>query len=590
MGTLQLSRKYFIRIALAKKSALEDKLEEALEFLSQAGAHRKTDKVTTRFDALQKLIAEITEGVQSGSECDNKEKNLEREGIQWMWNAVHQGNISLSVEKRIYGGLLSDDMGLGKTIQVAAFISALVDMEEATHFLIFVPNSLIANWESELKKWAPNLEQFLFTGELQRKKREQNLREAKKSNSAVVIASYGLCNNNIDVFNSYGSKDWTWDYMILDEAHTIKNSSTKTAKTIVSINSTHRLLMTGTPVMNKLVDFYNLINVLSQGTMLKMSQHKFIKEYMKPIENGRKKNAPAFAVHRANTLSKVIRDKTDFWILRRTKKEVNQASTASSGSGSTFPTLPAKNDFVLWCKMTARQLVIYNGVRNALMAKSSPLVQCTLLNMICNCPRIMPNYLVGDTHNNDSDLKNFDCVPLEELLAESAKILIFSNSKKILTIIEKLLSGKNIKYDRIDGTIQPKERNNKVHRFQTDSTIKVCLLTTGVGAVGLTLTAATRVIVFDPYWNPSKDDQAVDRAYRIGQKNAVVVFRLITCETIEEKIYSKQLFKKSIICQNNGENDDPTRLFNDKDIYELFKSPVSKAENMFSGNKTKFHN
>ncbi|CBY14147.1 unnamed protein product [Oikopleura dioica] len=366
--------------------------------------------------------------------------------------------------------------------------------------------------------------------------------------------------------------------------------------------------MTGTPVMNKLVDFYNLINVLSQGTMLKMSQHKFIKEYMKPIENGRKKNAPAFAVHRANTLSKVIRDKTDFWILRRTKKEVNQASTASSGSGSTFPTLPAKNDFVLWCKMTARQLVIYNdfltseSVRNALMAKSSPLVQCTLLNMICNCPRIMPNYLVGDTHNNDSDLKNFDCVPLEELLAESgkllilahlldalipAKILIFSNSKKILTIIEKLLSGKNIKYDRIDGTIQPKERNNKVHRFQTDSTIKVCLLTTGVGAVGLTLTAATRVIVFDPYWNPSKDDQAVDRAYRIGQKNAVVVFRLITCETIEEKIYSKQLFKKSIICQNNGENDDPTRLFNDKDIYELFKSPVSKAENMFSETQKK---
>ena len=242
------------------------------------------------------------------------------------------------------------------------------------------------------------------------------------------------------------------------------------------------------------------------------------------------------------------------------------------------------------------------------MTKASPLVQCTVLKKICDHPRRMANNACraaglfdgsfNETLGNECAANRIHDCELDTLLEESGKMkvlselvdaiiaekmLIFSQSIKILDIVAKILEEKDINYMRMDGKDKIPVRDEKVQRFQRDERVKVFMLTTGVGAVGLTLTAATRVIVFDPDWNPSRDDQAVDRAYRIGQVKPVVVFRLITCDTIEEKIYRKQLFKKSIISQNNGENDDPTRLFTDSDIRELFNPPVSDVENMCSG-------
>jgi len=242
------------------------------------------------------------------------------------------------------------------------------------------------------------------------------------------------------------------------------------------------------------------------------------------------------------------------------------------------------------------------------MTRASPLVQCTVLKKICDHPRRMANNACraaglidssfNETIGNECAANSIKDIDLDLLLSESGKmqvladlvdaiipekILIFSQSIKILDIIAKILDDKTVNFIRMDGKDKLPIRDEKVKRFQSDKRIKVFMLTTGVGAVGLTLTAATRVIVYDPDWNPGRDDQAVDRAYRIGQTRPVVVFRLITCETIEEKIYSRQLFKKSIISQNNGENDDPTRLFSDNDIRALFKPPVSEADKMFSG-------
>ena len=140
-------------------------------------------------------------------------------------------------------------------------------------------------------------------------------------------------------------------------------------------------------------------------------------------------------------------------------------------------------------------------------------------------------------------------------------------------MIQKLLISKGFRLLRMDGRDKASRRQELVDQFQSDARINAMLLTTGVGSVGLTLTAATRVIIFDPAWNPGSDDQAVDRAYRIGQNQPVVVFRFITCDTIEEKIYRRQIFKKSIIAQNNGENDDPFRHFGSDDIRDLFTKP-----------------
>lgn len=147
-------------------------------------------------------------------------------------------------------------------------------MGEARHFLIIVPTSLIPNWEAELRKWVPNVAQFRFSGDIAKRTRERQLYQAQASRSAVVIASYGVCRTSVDVLNSKNGRNWTWPYMILDEAHSIKNSRCKSTKAIHGINSTHRLLLTGTPVMNKLVDFYNLMDVMSQGTILDYNQDR----------------------------------------------------------------------------------------------------------------------------------------------------------------------------------------------------------------------------------------------------------------------------------------------------------------------------
>ena len=261
--------------------------------------------------------------------------------------------------------------------------------------------------------------------------------------------------------------------------------------------------------------------------------------------------------------------------------------------------------------MTSPQLKIYTDflesdeVKAVLMTKRSPLVQCTVLKKICDHPRRMsnracqqvglidPDQIMDEATGNECAANTISDVPVEVLMNESGKLrvfahlvdvikdekmLIFSQSIKMLDMLEKILDEKDIRLIRMDGRDKTSERDEKVQMFQKSSHVRAFMLTTGVGSVGLNLTAATRVIVFDPDWNPGKDDQAVDRAYRIGQTKPVVVFRLITCETIEEKIYRRQIFKKSIISQNNGENQDPFRHFDNKSIRELFNPPVGGSK------------
>ena len=331
---------------------------------------------------------------------------------------------------------------------------------------------------------------------------------------------------------------------------------------------------------------------------------QFRAQYKNPIENARTKNSRPNDIRFGNQRAAELTQMTERYILRRTKDSVNKAK-AQNNEQPQFPKLGMKHDFILWCKMTEKQLKMYKEflsseeVRHALMAKASPLVQCTVLKKLCDHPRRLTlaqckflglqtgfdESIAPDNNQVASDfMRNID---LETLLEESGKLralsnlvdildgkfLLFSSSVKLLDMIEKLLLNKNYKLLRMDGRDKSSRRQELVDQFQRDNSINAMLLTTGVGSVGLTLTAATRVIIFDPAWNPSSDDQAVDRAYRIGQNRPVVVFRLITCDTIEERIYRRQIFKKSIIAQNNGEIADPFRHFSKDDIRQLFKSP-----------------
>ena len=479
-------------------------------------------------------------------------------------------------------------------------------MGEARHFLIVLPTSLIANWENELKKWVPAINIFKFTTDSGPAKRKRNLQLGQRS-TAVLLTTYGLVTTNSDTLclDARGAR-FSWDYVILDEAHNIKNMSAKRTKEAHKLNSRRRLILTGTPIMNQLDDFYSLVEFFSFGYgLLADNMAQFRQQYKGPIERARTKNSTPSEIRFGNSQAEKLSARTKKFILRRTKEGLNAAKVECNEQPA-FPKLGLKHDFILWCKMTPKQLKIYDEflasdeVRHALMTKASPLVQCTVLKKLCDHPRRLSvtqcEYLGLETGLNKSAMADRNmCVAsdyikhvnLATLIEESGKLralsslveiidgkfLLFSSSVKLLDMIEKLLLDKGLRLLRMDGRDKPSRRQELVDEFQNSSSINAMLLTTGVGSVGLTLTAATRVIIFDPAWNPGSDDQAVDRAYRIGQAKPVVVFRLITCDTIEEKIYRRQIFKKSIIAQNNGENTDPFRHFSGDDIRQLFGKP-----------------
>ncbi|OPL21387.1 dna ercc-6-like excision repair protein, partial [Mytilus galloprovincialis] len=265
-----------------------------------------------------------------------------------------------------------------------------------------------------------------------------------------------------------------------------------------------------------------------------------------------------------------------------------------------MPSLTRKNDLILWVFLTQTQQKIYHDflsldtVKELLMTKKSPLVALTVLKKITDHPRLLSTRAVAqlglEDHGLDEDqleseeaylsavnqIKNVDdqilinesgkLIVLVELLdklkAEGHRTLVFSQSRKLLDIIFKVISNRGHMVLRLDGTVTHlSERDQRMQKFQTDDRYSVFLLTTQVGGVGLTLTAADRVVIYDPSWNPATDAQAVDRAFRIGQEKNVVIYRLITCGTVEEKIYRRQIFKDSITRQTTGNSTNPYRYY-----------------------------
>lgn len=266
--------------------------------------------------------------------------------------------------------------------------------------------------------------------------------------------------------------------------------------------------------------------------------------------------------------------------------------------------LPPKYDWCVWIRMNETQIKLYEDFLNSDEVKEilanpinckSPLVQLNVLRKICDHPRLLTNNTLERLiYNEEVDLDKLNSIhgiPIERLLNESSKlkvldkllkiliedkqkILLFSTSTKFLDIIEKLLDKNKIRFCRLDGKITSNDQREQiVQRFQRDKKLPLMLLTVQVGGVGLTLTEATRVIIISNNWNPGNDTQAIDRAYRIGQKNPnVIVYRLITCTSVEEKIYSRQVYKDSLNKQTIGKENDPARYFTSTDLYQLFET------------------
>ncbi|KFM11139.1 DNA excision repair protein ERCC-6-like, partial [Aptenodytes forsteri] len=478
----------------------------------------------------------------------------QREGVAFLYRLHREGRP---------GGILADDMGLGKTIQVIAFLSGMFDAELIRHVLLIMPTTLVSSWLAEFARWTPGLRVKEFHG-TSKTERTRNLERVQRKNG-IVITSYQMLINNWKQLASSHEQEFLWDYVILDEAHKIKCPSNKTTKCVYAIPARHRLLLTGTPVQNNLREMWSLFDFACQGSLLGTAK-TFRMEYENPITRAREKDATlgekALGLKISENLMTIIKP----YFLRRTKEDIKNNHTdkpdaplpehPSEDSAPVMPSLTRKNDFVVWVYLAPVQEEIYRNflsldhVKEVLMTTRSPLAELTVLKKLCDHPRLLSaraciqlgleeqeypeqdhrseagmllsgankiDHLSDETVIQESGKMLFLVGLLERLREEGHRTLVFSQSRKMLDIIEHVLSRRQFKIMRIDGTVTHlTEREKRINAFQSNKDYSVFLLTTQVGGVGITLTAASRVVIFDPSWNPATDAQAVDRAYRIG--------------------------------------------------------------------------
>ena len=424
----------------------------------------------------------------------------QKEGVRWLQFLRTYG----------LGGILADDMGLGKTIQVLAFLAANPHMRPS---LIVCPKTLMVNWLHEAKRFAPELKTLLIHGS--KSNRKHQFRQSEDCD--LVITSYPLFQRDLDRFLGMA-----FDTCILDEAQMIKNPDTHLARQLKRVKADHRLVLTGTPMENTPVDLWSLFDFVMPGFL--GTEADFRLRHTGPESS-------------TEDLVRRIRP----FLLRRTK-------------GDVLPELPAKLEETLYAELTQNQLALYrhtlshikSRMRETLAAKGlgqakiEVLAGLTRLRQICNHPGVIyPKYRSGSGLSGKMDL--FELL-LEQCLSSGHKVLVFSQFTQTLAIIAEKLVHQKLKYSLLDG--QTSGRQAIVDQFNRDDEIKVFLISLKAGGYGLNLTSADTVILFDPWWNPMVEDQAADRAHRMGQSRPVTVYRLITQGTLEEKMVLLQERKR----------------------------------------------
>lgn len=441
-------------------------------------------------------------------------REYQKNGFQWLQ----------MLEKYELGGILADDMGLGKTIQVITLILKYKEeQKEKLPSIVIAPSSLTLNWKNEIQKFAPTLETIVINGSLEQRKKK--IKDIKKYD--LIITSYDLLKRDLEL---YEKEDITFKYAIADEAQYIKNSNTQNAKALKSIKAETRYALTGTPIENSLAELWSIFDYIMPGYLFKYK--KFKQLYEVPIV----KDNDMYSMKKLKML-------IEPFILRRTKKEV-------------LTELPEKTITILNNEMEDEQQKIYlsylakakqeamqeieiNGVEKSHI---KILALLTRLRQIC----CHPSLFLEDYNQDSSKLKQ--CIEIiKDGIEAGHKILLFSGYTSMFDIIEKELLKEDINYYKLTGKTNVNERVELVEDFNQNENVKVFLISLKAGGTGLNLTGADMVIHYDPWWNISAENQATDRAYRIGQKNNVQVYKLITKNSIEEKIYELQEKKSKLI-------------------------------------------
>lgn len=440
-------------------------------------------------------------------------RGYQKTGYRWLRTLSHYG----------FGGILADDMGLGKTLQMITLLCAV--MEETSYnrekytSLIVCPASLVYNWESEFHKFAPACKVLVQVGAAQ--KRKDNLEQL--SDVDVLITSYDLLKRDLSLYESM-----QFFYMVIDEAQYIKNATTQVAKAVKKIRAAHRFALTGTPVENRLSDLWSIFDFLMKGYLY--SYEKFRKNYEQPVVAEQDEEA----LHRLQRL-------VSPFILRRKKKEV-------------LKDLPDKLEQELYMSMTEKQEQYYQArfmkLRHSLLSTSDSqfkkdklkvLAEITRLRQVCCDPALFVEDYEGGSGKVDAFLNM-----AEELVAGGSNILVFSQFASMLEILERHLIKLGISTLLLTGKSSKEERREMVEEFQSGQAT-VFLISLKAGGTGLNLTAADTVIHFDPWWNVAVQNQATDRAHRIGQDKVVTVIQMVMKNSIEERIIELQNKKRELV-------------------------------------------
>jgi len=437
-------------------------------------------------------------------------RDYQRQGLGWLQFLRETG----------FGGILADDMGLGKTIQSLASILAEQQAGRLDRpVLVVAPTSLMHNWRSEAKRFAPGLKVLTLHGS-DRRGQFQWIPE-----SDLVLTTYPLLSRDISWLEKC-----QWHQVILDEAQAIKNPRTRAARAVRRLETRHRLCLTGTPMENHLGELWSQFDFLMPGLLGSESQFKA--QFRQPIEK-------MGSEERRTVLARRIRP----FFLRRTKAEV-------------APELPPKTEIVRIVPLGGSQRRLYEGmreemqerVRAALRAQGPDRGRIVILDallrlrQICCDPRLVEDGSHGDSSDSAKMGLLMDLLP--EMVVEGRRILLFSQFVRMLELIEVELRRRNIAYVKLTG--QTRDRPKVIETFQRGE-VPVFLISLRAGGVGLNLTAADTVIHYDPWWNPAVEDQATDRAHRIGQDRKVFVYRLLTEDTIEERVQRLQASKRELI-------------------------------------------
>ncbi|KAF8466460.1 SNF2 family N-terminal domain-containing protein [Kalaharituber pfeilii] len=499
--------------------------------------------------------------------------------VQWLWE-LHQQDV---------GGIIGDEMGLGKTIQIISFLAGLHYSGKLNKPVIVVaPATVLKQWVNEFHKWWPplrvpilhssgsgmlsvhdevDMDDMLEQGhEVAVNNRhgpaaERLVKRVFEKGHVLVTTYAGL--------QTYGSLllSREWSYAILDEGHKIRNPDAGISLACKQFKTPHRIILSGTPLQNNLTELWSLFDFIYPGRLGVLPV--FQSSFAIPIRIGGYANATNVQIQTGYQCACVLRDLIGPYLLRRLKVDV-------------AADLPKKVEQVLFCKLTKVQRDCYeeflksSELKSILDGKRQVLYGVDILRKICNHPDLVDRdklihkegYQYGK--GNKSGKMQVVKALLELWKKEGHRTLVFSQTRQMLDILESFMQKiGNYKYLRMDGVTAISHRQVLVDQFNNTPEIDIFLLTTKVGGLGVNLTGADRVIIYDPDWNPSTDVQARERAWRLGQKKDVTIYRLMTAGTIEEKIYHRQIFKQFL---TNKILKDPKqrRFFKMNDLHDLF--------------------